>query len=175
MLNITFLVSNRLSEILKNKGHVGKRYLFSWWIQRAQMRSCPVSCYKISDCFLFFFHYLSTNLALFLSCGISVMAYCLFVFAPPRSLTSEVLCSCVDVGVPGVVLVSHQDEARSADPPGCCRHRRSALPPVGAASDLRLQQGPLREWCQQVPHTGKRLWSSYGSVRLSDSVCWDTV
>lgn len=58
----------------------------------------------------------------------------------------------VDVGVSSAVLVSHQDEAWSDDPP---RRRSSPLPPIRAVSDLRLQQSPLRERRQQVSHPGK--------------------
>lgn len=60
----------------------------------------------------------------------------------------------VDVGVSSAVLVSRQDEARSDDPPRRC-HRSAAPLPLRAVSDLRLQQGPVRQRRQQVSHPGE--------------------
>lgn len=61
---------------------------------------------------------------------------------------------CVDVGVSSAALVSRQDEAWPDDPPRRCRSSPPPLP-LRAVSVLRLQQSPLRQRCQQVPHPGK--------------------
>lgn len=61
---------------------------------------------------------------------------------------------CVDVGVSSAVLVSRQDEAWSDHPPRRC-HCSPAPLPLWAVSDLRLQQGPVRQRRQQVSHPGE--------------------
>lgn len=79
----------------------------------------------------------------------------------------------VDVGVSSAVLVSCQDEARSANPPRRRHHhRRSPLPPIGTVSDLRLQQSPLCQRRQQVSHPGT---GRPGSFFFFKHTCRETV
>ncbi|CAB1454443.1 unnamed protein product [Pleuronectes platessa] len=72
---------------------------------------------------------------------------------PPRIKGQVVNLLTAACGVSSVVLVSRQDEARSADPPHRRRHS-SPLPPRGTVGELGLQQSPLCQRRQQVPHSG---------------------